>query len=104
MRGFRLLFMRWLVPNRLVVTAFLLVGLCGPAPAIAGPVHPAVTYLRPEMSNISAATLRQGYAWRRKMDFMLAPIHTRADLKRYLNTNHPDSPLQALPAGAAAVH
>jgi hypothetical protein len=56
-----------------------------------------VAYSPPDMSSVGTAQLRHYYQWRQKMDWMLAPIHTRADLERYLkhHENSP-SPLDAL--------
>jgi hypothetical protein len=53
------------------------------------------------MTSVSPADLKHYYKWRHKMDWLLAPIHTRADLKKYLKTHAKSgSPLDALNPGA----
>jgi hypothetical protein len=60
-----------------------------------------ITYLPPDDSNLSAAQLKNYYSWRQKMDWLLAPIHTRSDLERYLKEiKKKASPLEALPPDA----
>ncbi|HEX5314372.1 MAG TPA: hypothetical protein VFX38_05645, partial [Gammaproteobacteria bacterium] len=68
--------------------------VASPAAAASGK---AVTYAPPDMSEVSAAELKNYYAWREHMDWLLAPIHTRADLEKYLKeTEKSASPLDAL--------
>ncbi|MGH8162449.1 MAG: hypothetical protein ACRESR_10010 [Gammaproteobacteria bacterium] len=53
------------------------------------------------MRSVSIAQLKHYYKWRHKMDWLLAPIHTRSDLKRYLKEHAKSgSPLDALPPDA----
>lgn len=73
----------------------LAAGLAGgmPAPAKDRPV----TYAPADASAMSTADLGKYYAWRNRMDWLLAPIHTRADLERYLKaTATAGSPLDVL--------
>lgn len=67
------------------------------APTPGSTARSAVTYLPPDMSSVSPAELKHFYKWRDKMDWLLAPIHTRADFKRYLKQHAKSgSPLDAL--------
>lgn len=77
-----------------LLTIIVVLGMAGSLPAIA---KGNVTYSPPDVSSLSAAQLRKYYLWREKMDWLLAPIHTRADLKKYLQaTEKTGSPLDAL--------
>jgi hypothetical protein len=67
------------------------------AASAAATPNAAVTYSPPDMTDVSAAQLRKYYAWRDRMDWVLAPIHSRADLDAYLKAKtNSDSPLNAL--------
>jgi hypothetical protein len=89
-----------------VLTALLIGGLAPePVHARAAPsgspapnsAASAVTYLPPNISSVSPADLKHYYKWQHKMDWLLAPIHTRADLKKYLKAHAKSgSPLDAL--------
>lgn len=69
--------------------------------ALARPGGNNVTYAAPETSDIGSAQLQNYYAWREKMDWLLAPIHSRADLAGYLKaTATSGSPLDVLPPAA----
>jgi hypothetical protein len=66
-------------------------------PSLAVASSSAVTYSSPSLTDTSVAQLRKYYKWRTKMDWLLAPIHTRRDLKEYLkSTAKTGSPLDAL--------
>lgn len=82
--------------NRIIFLAILSAPLSlGSLPAVAGTA--ATAYTPPNISNISAASLRSAYAAQLKLDYLLAPIHSRAELKEYLQvTANSGSPLDAL--------
>ncbi|MGH8274242.1 MAG: hypothetical protein ACRES9_08330 [Gammaproteobacteria bacterium] len=81
---------------RLTLSALLATTVAlGFSPALAS--TNAVMYSPPDMTSIGVAQLKHYYKWRHKMDWLLAPIHTRADLKRYLKKHAKSgSPLDAL--------
>ncbi|MGH8427590.1 MAG: hypothetical protein ACRES7_06370 [Gammaproteobacteria bacterium] len=71
--------------------------LTGVAASAATVSNASVTYSPPDMTDISAAQLKKYYAWRDRMDWLLAPIHSRAELDAYLKTTAGSgSPLDVL--------
>ncbi|MGH8225275.1 MAG: hypothetical protein ACRER1_03855 [Gammaproteobacteria bacterium] len=89
--------MHWQFHLRGIVLAGIVgMGLAlGASSAMAG--SSAVTYSPPDLTDMSAAQLKKYYAWRDRMDWLLAPIHSRAELDAYLKaTAKSGSPLDAL--------
>lgn len=80
-----------------LLSVLLLVVVAGLGGTPASAADQPVTYMPPDATAMSAPDLERYYAWRSKMDWLLAPIHTRSDLKAYLNaTATAGSPLEVL--------